>query len=119
MSPHPKLKRRPGRSDRRVCLCLLVAVLVVYNPFAALNGSASCHSYERLASNRATIGASELQHFSPVSHPEVKTEPAVGLRYAEAVPCKREWPLRRDQVEMIPSDPALLGAVWFRPPPAL
>lgn len=119
MNPYLKLKPGPWLSDWRVCLCLLVAVLVVYNPFAALNGSAGGLSYDRLASNRATIGASELQHFRPVSNPEVRAESAIGLRYAETVPCAQERQPRRDQVEVIPSEPAFVGAVWFRPPPAL
>ncbi|HWY05976.1 MAG TPA: hypothetical protein VNY24_03900, partial [Candidatus Acidoferrales bacterium] len=47
-------------------ICLLLAALILYNPFAALcysHGPIEVHTLQR---NRATVGASELQHFSPV-----------------------------------------------------
>jgi len=117
---------RPGVSLRpicwlphwQVCLCLLLIVLVVYNPFAALNGSSGSLSYDKLARNRASIGASELQHFSPVTNPRVQSDSEVDSRGAELSRCVQEDQPGRDQREMIPSQPAMLAGVWFRPPPS-
>lgn len=103
----------------RVCLCVLLMAFVVYNPFAALSGSSGHLSCERMARHRASIGSSELQHFSPVSNPDVHTDLEVDVRGAEPAPCVQENQPGRDQLEIIPSEPALLAGVWFRPPPSL
>jgi hypothetical protein len=113
------LKRRPTPRPWQVCLCLLLIALVVYNPFAALNGSSGRLSYENLARNRASIGSGELQHFSPVSDPDVLFDLNVDSRDAEPVIDVRETQLDRTQQEAIPSEPAPLAGFWFRPPPSL
>ena len=117
---------RPGVSLRptywlprwRACLCLFLIVLVVYNPFATLNGSSGNLSYDKLARNRASVGASELQHFSPVMNPGVQSDLDVDSRGAELIRCDQENQPGRDQREMTPSEPAMLAGVWFRPPPS-
>ena len=58
----------------QVCLSVLLILLVVYNPFSALGGYSGSVSYDELARNRATIGSSELQHFSPVSDPGLHSD---------------------------------------------
>jgi hypothetical protein len=114
----PSLKRRPTPRPWEVCVCLLLIALVVYNPFAALNGSTGRLSYENLARNRASVGSGELQQFSPVSNPDVHSDLDVELRDAEPVTCVREAQPDRKQQEAIPSEPAPLAGVWFRPPPS-
>jgi hypothetical protein len=115
----PSLKRRPAVHLWRVCVCLLLVALVVYNPFTALDGSSGRLSYENLARNRASIGSGELQHFSPVSDPDAPFDLDVDSRDAEPVIDVRETQLDRTQQETIPSEPALLAGFWFRPPPSL
>lgn len=119
MSPHLSLRLRPGLPEWRVCLCVLLIALVVYNPFSALNGSPNRLSYDKLASNRGSIGSSELQHFSPVPSPDTQIELDVDLLSAEPATCVQESQSRRDQQELIPAEPELLAGVWFRPPPSL
>jgi hypothetical protein len=119
MSTLPSFKLRPGLPTWRVCLCVLLITLVVYNPYAALNGSSDRLSYDKLASNRASIGSSELQHFSPVPAPDSHIELDVDLRSAEPVRCLQESQPSRDQLDVIPAEPELLAGVWFRPPPSL
>jgi hypothetical protein len=119
MSPGPNIRQLSWLPSWQVCLCVLLVALVIYNPFTALNGSSNCLSYDQLARNRSSIGAGELQHFSPVSNPEVQSATDVELRGAEPVQCvqgKRRGP---DQSTIAPSEPALLTGVWFRPPPSL
>jgi hypothetical protein len=115
----PSLKRRLAPRPWQICVCLVLVALVVYNPFAALNGSSSHLSYEKLARNRASVGSGELQHFSPVSHPGVHAGLDADLRDAEPAICVREAQPDRTQEEAIPSEPKLLAGVWFRPPPSL
>ena len=103
----------------RVCLCVFLIVLVVYNPFAALNGPSGNLSYDQLARNRASVGASELQHFSPVSNPGVQSDLDVDARAAVLIRCIQEHQPCRDQREEFPLEPAMLAEIWFRPPPSL
>jgi hypothetical protein len=114
MSSHLSFRTRLWLPEWRVCLCLLVIVLVVYNPFAALNGSSDHLSYDELARNRASIGSSELQHFSPVSSPDSQVELHIDMLSAEPRSCAQE-----SQQELIPAEPELLAGAWFRPPPSL
>jgi hypothetical protein len=46
-----------------VCFCL--ALFLLYNPYMAAPSSTDGINVRHPASNRATVGASELQHFSP------------------------------------------------------
>lgn len=103
----------------RVCVCVLLVVLVIYNPFSALSGFSGNLSYDQLARNRASIGAGELQQFSPVSNPELQTVPDVDLRGEELPRSAPERPLSRDQQDVTALEPAVLAGVWFRPPPSL
>jgi hypothetical protein len=114
----PSLERGTTPHPWQVCVCLLLIALVVYNPFGALTGSSGRLSYENLARNRASVGSGELQHFSPVSNPDVHSDLDVDSRDAEPVMCRREAQLDRTQREAIPSEPAPLAGVWFRPPPS-
>src|SRR5262249_47014886 len=64
----PTMRMRKAANDGmaaiplRTWLCVLLAALILYNPFmAAPTASLGLHA-QRTASNRATVGASELQH---------------------------------------------------------
>ena len=62
-SPH-----RPGvlvALGRRRWACLVVAALLLFNPFFATPRSGHGLEVSTPASHRATVGASELEHFSP------------------------------------------------------
>jgi hypothetical protein len=102
----------------QVCLSVLLILLVIYNPFSALSGYSGSVSYDKLARNRASIGSSELQHFSPVSNPGLHSDVAVALLSAELLRCAQESEPGADQREELPPEPAKLAGVWFRPPPS-
>jgi hypothetical protein len=118
MSPSLRLTSRICLPPWRVCVSALLVLLVIYNPFTALNGSSSALSYETLARNRASIGASELEHFSPVPNPEIQPDLEVDLRGVELAPSVEEQERSGDQREVIASEPELLAGAWFRPPPS-
>jgi hypothetical protein len=102
----------------QVCLSVLLILLVVYNPFAALSGHSSSISYDKLARNRSTIGSSELQHFSPVSNTGLHSDVEIALLATEQLRYEPETQPRADHTEEIPSEPAQLTGFWFRPPPS-
>jgi hypothetical protein len=102
----------------RVFACVLLIGLVVYNPFVALSGSSGNLSYEKLARNRATIGSSEMQQFSPVLNPTVQPDLDVEVKGAEPAAAVQESQPGMDQREVIFLQPELFANLWFRPPPA-
>ena len=118
----PSLRIRPSACwlpQWQVCLCVFLIALVAYNPFFGLHGLPDGFSYDTLARNRASVGASELQHFSPVSNPDPAPAPlTTDLPGAEPAPCVQEGRSGRDPFEFHPLEPALLAGVWFRPPPS-
>jgi hypothetical protein len=119
MNPSFRLKPKCWLPHWRVCVCVLLAALVLFNPFSLLKGSSGQRSYDELARNRASIGSSELQHFSPVSNPDVQPELAVDVQGARSAVCAQEEQPVRARREVLPPQPALLAGVWFRPPPSL
>jgi hypothetical protein len=99
-------------------LCLLLAALSLYNPFlAGTNATAGlgiCHA----ASHRATVGASELQNFTPTTGRDILVAPVLATleRLLQLVPLVAQP--RVDAIENVPSVLQLLPAsMWFRPPP--
>lgn len=100
-----------------VWLCVLLAVLLLYNPFAALyysHGTTEVHTLQR---NRASVGASELQHFSPVQDdiPQVDLNLEASLEEVAAPAGTYVARGFEREVEVPQSD--IVAKVWSRPPP--
>ena len=110
----------PGsRSRRKAFFCLLLSLLLLYNPFVALLHSCPQVSVDRLARNRATVGASEMQHFSPVasqSTPEVSASEETFAISPRAI--QGEYPSAI--LFLIPRIASIdfSSSLWFRPPPS-
>jgi hypothetical protein len=113
---HRRGERAPAG---RVLFCVILALLIVYNPFVSLSFSHQGSSLHTPARHRATVGASELQHFSPVqgevqpvdlSLTEVREEVAEPTKQFEARAFERDVQL---------PEPDFVASVWSRPPPAL
>lgn len=110
--------KHPIRADRlRAWMCVLLAALILYNPFAALcfsHGTIEVHTLQR---NRASVGASELQHFSPVQ--DGKQQVDLNLESnCEELAAPAETIVARGferEVEIPQSD--IVAKVWSRPPP--
>ena len=100
-------------------VCLFVAALLLFNPFRV--APISSHSLEVSipASHRATVGASELEHFSP-------TDGWTCLPAANWVEASIVFSLPDLEARflfVLPSVPAFSQqfygpGLWFRPPPA-
>jgi hypothetical protein len=99
--------------------CVVLVGLLLYNPFVGLWGAADQPSCDRLARNRATIGASELQHFSPVSNPDIQTKVDVDVRSTGLLPpVQVTYPVFGLQETVLPHAERFTQ-LWNRPPPSL
>lgn len=100
-------------------VCLVLATVLLYNPFFALPHSGNSLEIDHRASHRATVAASELQHFSPIDGwsalPAVDTGAAVVVLplpelshpFFLALPPTPHFPQQ------------FFGpGLWYRPPPA-
>ena len=111
-------QKHPIRAQRfRVWMCVLLAAFILYNPFAALcfsHGIVEVHTLQR---NRASVGASELQHFSPVQDDSRQTDLNFGANTEEVGAKAEQFAARgfEQEVELPQSD--LDCSVWSRPPP--
>jgi hypothetical protein len=105
-------KRRP-RWPARVCVLLIG--LLLYNPFAALTTASDGLSYQALARHRASVGASEMQHFAPVKAESAHVDVSVRTPTGELPAPREEARLDGGRVHL----PLLEGmaSLWFRPPP--
>jgi len=101
-------------------ICFFLAFFLLYNPFHALphgrNTLEVCHP----ASYRATVGASELQTFTPAAGWD--SLPTLDFVEVEASASQPVVATETSIVEPRLVNPSLqfLGSsLWFRPPPAL
>jgi hypothetical protein len=93
---------------------------MLYNPFAASMSSDDGLNVRHAASNRATVGASELQHFSFAN----ARDPLSTHDNALVIATVSSSELSTDSFKDLPQETSLpqqiFGAsLWFRPPPAL
>jgi hypothetical protein len=103
----------------RALFCLVVAIFLLSNPFLTLFRAPGDTAVRHPVSHRATIGSSELQHFSPVSG-QGTPEASVAGNDSERIPARVEWPVRTtgDEHRVRAAAAELPASLWFRPPPA-
>ena len=98
------------------CICVLLVGLLLYNPFAALTRASDGLAYDALARHRATVGASEMQHFAPVKIQVGHVHVSIATKTGELPAPREEARPARGRVHL----PLLLegiASLWFRPPP--
>jgi len=117
-TPSPERSEVP-RWRAWVCFCL--ALFLLYNPYLAAPSSADGLNVRHPASNRATVGASELQHFSPAdgrdklsAHATDAVEPLASFLEVSSTQAFEFLP----QV-VSPPQQFFGSSLWCRPPPAL
>ena len=113
----PEQKHPTRAQSLRVWMCVLLAALILYNPFAALcfsHGTIEVHTLQR---NRASVGASELQHFSPVQDGKQQADLNLEANGEELAAPAETFVARgfEREVEVPQSD--IVAKVWSRPPP--
>jgi hypothetical protein len=108
--------RRRQRTWQWFVTALLVGLLL-YNPFLALGNSSGGLAYQELARHRATVGASEMQHFASTraacAQPEARQEEV----FQEPPVETREFPRFLFREQIVLPGPAPADSIWFRPPP--
>ena len=119
---HPRKSSETSHlRNGRLLVCLLLAVLSLYNPYLAATGGSAGLSFCHAASYRATVGASELQHFSPTNNRDFLATPLLATldTFLDRIEFHTEpqaWP-----VAPVLAPPLLLlpSSLWFRPPPTI
>jgi hypothetical protein len=104
----------------QIAICALLIVLVVYNPFLTAPETSANTCFRHTPSHRATVGASELQHFTPTSGRSIlATAGAAILLYLGrlALPAPHALRYKTEPLSMPPQ--FLPASLWFRPPPAV
>jgi hypothetical protein len=107
----------PLKPHQRVCVFLVFSL--VYNPFVSAPRQTGGLEVGHPMSHRATVGASELQHYTTVTSQELTG--FAGLAPAKApvlLPTLSEVNIL--PVSRAPHSPQqfLCASLWFRPPPA-
>jgi hypothetical protein len=108
----------PIRAQRlSVWICVLLAALLLYNPFVALYYAHDTIEVHTLQRNRGSVGASELQHFSPVQDDIQQADMNLESNREEVAVPAGSYVARgfEREVEVPQSD--LVLKVWSRPPP--
>jgi hypothetical protein len=111
-------QRNSRRKWWRLCVPLLLVGLLLYNPFLTLVTHSDGLSYQTLACHRANVGASELQHFSPVQGDNAQVEVTVEAIFFGRIVENAEKRFHFVPNDPLPQRPELDTTVWFRPPPA-
>jgi hypothetical protein len=111
-------QNHPIRAHRlNVWVCVLMAALILYNPFAALCHSHSTFEVHTLQRNRATVGASELQHFSPIQDDTKQADLNLEASREEVTVPAGSYVARGFEPEVEVSQSDIVSRVWSRPPP--
>ena len=111
--PNLDATKRPTR----MWVCMLLALLILYNPFAATTHTHGNFSVQEQARHRATVGASELQHLGSAQDQNPREALNVQeYRLAFAAPTAESGTQELEPDVDVPQ-PDSLGQVWSRPPP--
>ncbi len=101
-----------------VCLCL--ALFLFYNPYLVAPSSAGGLNIRHPASHRATVGASELQSFSPADGRDELSTHAVSAVLPLALSIEVSSQVFKLLTQVVSPPQQFFGSsLWFRPPPAL
>jgi hypothetical protein len=117
-STHSSERSTVPRWHSWFCFCL--ALFLLYNPYLSAPSSTNGLNGRHPASNRATVGASELQHFSPADGKDKLFAPAaVRVESLALFPEVSSQAFQFFPQVVSPAQQFFGSSLWFRPPPAL
>jgi len=117
LSTHPGERSAVPRWHAWICFCL--ALFLLYNPYLATPSSTSGLNVRHPASNRATVGASELQHFSPADgRNKLSTHATAAVEPHVLFPEVSSEAFELFPQVVSPTQQFFGSSLWFRPPPA-
>jgi hypothetical protein len=100
------------------CIPLLLIGLLLYNPFLALMSHSDGLAFQAMARHRATVGASELLHYTPVQGDSTQPGAIVEAIFARLQAENHRNPTHTPQDQTLAQRVELIASIWFRPPPA-
>ena len=102
-------------------VCLFLVALVLYNPFITALDSPAGPCVRHAVSNRATVGASELQHFTPAGKSASLLAGDALLLFALFTPGPLYPYGPWAATASVPPAAVqhLAPSLWFRPPPSV
>jgi hypothetical protein len=102
-----------------VFVCVTLAILFLYNPYLGMASSSSGHlNVQHRLSYRATVGSSELQHFSPPDARKIfATLIAVATTWLEAPINFLVGQAAEVSTHHLCAYQLVCADLWFRPPP--
>jgi hypothetical protein len=109
----------PGIDIGRCLIAFLLVGLLLYNPFSIALHSQAKVTVEHLHSNRATVGAGELDPFSPVTK-QIALVLAVIAVSSLVLLClsnEQSQAIKLDFRPLAAISPEFAHDLWFRPPP--
>jgi hypothetical protein len=116
-------QRRESVSLWRILTCVLLAGLLLYNPFLAASRASDSLSVCHPASHRATVGSSELERFTQPNDTALAFLPNLAdvqeliPRFVAMHSTQRQY---AEQEEVVASSQTgFSSSLWFRPPPAV
>jgi hypothetical protein len=106
-------------AKRHAWVCLLLAVLFLYNPYLSAPASTGGSKVQHPASYRATVGSSELEKYSSPRAPDAHLFVAVFFaKVIDLLPSNHSRFALHQSSDLRPSQQFLCASLWFRPPPA-
>jgi hypothetical protein len=104
----------------RAVLCLLLAVLFLYNPFFSIHSGSSALRVQHPPSYRATIASSELG-CSTVGQAKLQVPilAAVIFHALSALVATDAYVRKPQDDSRLPALPIFSNSLWFRPPPVI
>lgn len=116
----PLLPVRQAHPAWRALFCLLLVISFLYNPYVRAQVNWGELNVRHPFSNRATVGASELERYASMA--SETGHAVIALCFLLTIRAAVEPSVRfvvRGANEQIQPQVALSGNAWFRPPPAL
>jgi hypothetical protein len=106
-------------SKRHAWVCLLLAILLLYNPFLMALGSAAGLNVDHPASYRATVASSELEQYPSFGCQDAYVFVAHFFgQVISFLPDSTSQPFLSQSSELPPPQQILRASLWVRPPPA-
>jgi len=106
-------------SKQHVWVCLLLAILLLCNPFLVAMGSATGLNVHHPPSYRATIASSELQRLAPAAGQDLfDFADCATTQSFHLLPVLSELNTLPVIPQISTTQQFLCASLWFRPPPA-
>jgi hypothetical protein len=113
----PKLDLDVAERPLRTWICVLLTLLILYNPFLAFTHTHSSFSVHEQARHRATVGASEMQHLGVAQDQNPQEAANVQRPWIEFAAPAAESGTRGLEPDVEVPQPDRISRIWSRPPP--